>query len=210
MNDRQIPPASVSRRSFLQTGVGAAAIAGGLMRTRPVLGAASKPALLGGTPTHAGDWPGWPISDALEEEGLLKVLRSGDWNRYRAGEQGTVAEFERQWAQDVGVPHCLATNSGTSSLVAAVAALQIGPGDEVLVPPYTFIATINSVLVHHALPVFVDSDPETAQLDAGTIEAHINENTKAILPVHIGGGPCEMDRIMEIAKARGLHVIEDA
>jgi dTDP-4-amino-4,6-dideoxygalactose transaminase len=150
------------------------------------------------------------VSDALEEDGLREVLQSGKWYRYAAGEKGKVAEFERQWAADVGVPYCQATNSGTSSLVCALAALQIGPGDEVLVPPYTFIATVNAVLVHHALPVFADTDPDTAQMDPGSLESRINENTRAILPVHIAGAPCDMDRILAIAKTHGLHVVEDA
>jgi perosamine synthetase len=210
MSDTLSSNSHVSRRSFLETTAGAAAVAGGLLLTRPVLASATRPALLGGVPAHSGQWPGWPVSSALEEEGLQKVLRSGNWFRGRAGDKGMVAEFERQWARDVGAPYCQATNSGTASLVCALAAMQIGPGDEVLVPPYTFIATINCVLVHHALPVFVDSDPETAQIDAGKLEERINENTRAILPAHIGGAPCDMDRILAIARTRGLKVIEDA
>ncbi|MBL8850385.1 MAG: DegT/DnrJ/EryC1/StrS family aminotransferase [Planctomycetaceae bacterium] len=169
-----------------------------------------KPALLGGTPIRAGAWPSWPVSDSLEMDGLSEVLQSGKWYRYAAGEHGKVAEFERQWAADVGVPYCQATSSGTSSLVCALAALDIGPGDEVLVPPYTFIATINAVLVHHALPVFVDTDPDTALMDPDTLEGRINSNTRAILPVHIAGTPCDLDRILAIAGARSLKVIEDA
>jgi len=159
---------------------------------------------------HSGKWPGWPISDERDEESLLKVLRSGDWYRYRAGDQGRVATFEQRWGKDVGTSYCQATNSGTSALIASLAALQIGPGDEVLVPPYTFVASINAVLVHHALPVFVDSDPDTAQMDAGTLEARVNENTRAVLPCHIGGAPCDMDRMLGIAQRRGLKVVEDA
>ena len=210
MTDRHEIDAQVSRRSFLQTGVGAVAVAATLSTVRPVFAWADKPALLGGTPVRIGDWPTWPVSDSLEMDGLREVLQSGKWHRYAAGEQGKVAEFERQWAADVGVPYCQAANSGTSSLVCALAALDIGPGDEVLVPPYTFIATINAVLVHHALPVFVDSDPDTALMDPGTLEGRINENTRAILPVHIAGAPCDMDRILQIAAVRNLKVVEDA
>jgi dTDP-4-amino-4,6-dideoxygalactose transaminase len=201
---------SVSRRDFLQATVGTAAVAGGLLSARPALAAGGKPALLGGTPVHPGKWPGWPISDEHEEAGLREVLRSGNWFRYAAGEHSRVAAFEELWAKDVGTTYCQATNSATSALVASLAALEIGPGDEVLVPPYTFIASINCVLLHHALPVFVDSDPETAQMDAGKIEERINENTRAVLPVHLGGAPCDMDRILAIAKRRGLKVVEDA
>jgi hypothetical protein len=97
------PAAShVSRREFLQASAGTAALAGGLLSARPVLAAAGKPALLGGTPLHSGKWPGWPISDEHGEAALLKVLRSGKWFRYSAGDNGQVATFERQWAQEVG------------------------------------------------------------------------------------------------------------
>jgi dTDP-4-amino-4,6-dideoxygalactose transaminase len=215
---RHIVPAShLTRRSFIDrslcTTFATAAAAGGLLSTRRLLGAtpsAGKPALLGGSPIHSGSWPDWPISDQAEEEGLIHVLRGGNWNRYFAGEQGTVASFERRWASDIGTSYCQATNSGTSALVSALAAMQIGPGDEVLVPPYTFVATVNCVLLHHALPVFVDSDPETGLMDAETIAARINENTRAILPVHIAGAPCDMDRILAIAGRHGLKIVEDA
>lgn len=210
MNDRAQSDLQVSRRTFLHAGAGVAAAAGGFAAVRPVLGAAEKPALLGGTPVRSGAWPAWPVSDALEEDGLHTVLESGKWYRYAAGDQGMVAQFERQWGADVGAAYCQATSSGTAALVSALAALEIGPGDEVLVPPYTFIATINSVLVHHALPVFTDTDPDTGLMDAGTIEDRINGNTRAILPVHIAGAPCDMDRILAIAQARGLRVVEDA
>lgn len=200
----------VSRRKFIQQSAGTAAAVGALLQTRSALGSTDKPALLGGAPVHAGPWPDWPVSDEQEESRLLEVTRSGNWFRYRGGEKGTVATFERKLSEDVGTTFCQTTNSGTSALVSSLAALRIGPGDEVLVPPYTFVATINCVLLHHALPVFVDTDPATAQMDAGQIEEQINENTRAILPVHIGGAPCEMDRIAEIAKNRNLKVIEDA
>ena len=199
-----------SRRNFIQQSAGTAAAAAGMFSAQTVFAAADKPALLGGTPAHSGNWPTWPMSDKIEETKLLEVLRSGNWNRYRGGEKGTVATFERLWKEDCGAEYCQATNSGTSALVTSLAALQVGPGDEVLVPPYTFVATINSVLLHHALPVFVDTDPDTAQMDAEKIEGQINVNTRAILPVHLGGAPCDMDRINEIAKRRGLKVVEDA
>ena len=162
--DPCVDPA-VSRRLFLQSTTGAAAVAGGLMSGRAARAAGAKPAILGGAPVHSGEWPDWPVSDDLEADSLLKVLKSGAWYRYRAGNDGMVADFERQWAAEVGTPHCQATSSGTTALACALAALDVGPGDEVLVPPYTFIATINAVLAHHALPVFVDSDPATALMD---------------------------------------------
>lgn len=210
MNSSLPNDSQVTRRAFLTTSLEGAAAAGVLLTAHPVSASVTKPALLGGTPAHSGKWPGWPMSDTTEEESLKKVLHSGDWYRYRAGEQGMVSEFERRWAADVGTPWCQATSSGTAALVCALAALDIGPGDEVIVPPYTFIATVNAVLVHHALPVFADSDPRTAQIDPASIEQRITADTRAILPVHIGGAPCDLDRIMALAKKHGLRVIEDA
>jgi len=183
---------------------------GGLMSARSVLAGGGKPALLSGTPIHSGQWPGWPISDEHDQAVLQEVLRSGQWNRYYAGDHSRVAAFEQQWAKEVGTQYCQATNSGTSALAASLAALEIGPGDEVLVPVYTFVATVNSVLMHHALPVFVDTDPETAQMDAGKLEARITDQTRAILPVHLGGSPCDMDRILAVAARHRLKVVEDA
>ena len=89
--------------------------------------------------------------------------------------------------QILGAKHCQAVANGTSALITSLAALGIGPGDEVLVPPYTFVATINAVLMHHALPVFVDTDLETFQIDARKLEAAITERTACIVPVHLGG-----------------------
>ena len=96
---------------------------------------------------------------------------------------------------------CLATANGTSALLTSLNAMGIEPGDEVIVPPYTFIATVNVVLRHHALPVFVDTDPETFQMDARKIEAAITPRTKAIIPVHLGGSACDLDAILADRRA---------
>ena len=103
---------------------------------------------------------------------------------------------------EAGRKHCQAVANGTSALITSLAAIGIGPGDEVIVPPYTFVATINAVLMHHALPIFVDTDPETFQIDACKIEAEITERTACIMPVHIGGAPADMDAIMAVAQAQ--------
>jgi dTDP-4-amino-4,6-dideoxygalactose transaminase len=108
------------------------------------------------------------------------------------------------------VEHCIATSCGTTALVTTLAVLDIGPGDEVIVPPYTFVATVNAVLMQRALPVFVDSDIETFQIDAGKIDAAITPNTRAILPVHLGGSPADMDTILAIGAKRNIAVVEDA
>ena len=118
--------------------------------------------------------------------------------------------FEEAWAQRLGAKYCLATTNGTSSLFAALHALGVGPGDEVIVPPYTFVATINAVLLCHAIPVFVDSDPETFQIDATKVEAAITPRTAAIMPVHLGGSVADLDTILAVAAKRKIPVIEDA
>lgn len=196
-----------SRRAFnKQAALGAA---GFLFAPNLVLGANDKPAILGGTPLAKTSWPSWPVIGSGEREGVAKVLDSGDWYRY-AGGKGAVDDFEAAWARTLGVAHCQATSSGTTSLVTAFAALEIGPGDEVLVPPYTFIATVNAVMLHHALPVFIDSDATTAQIDPSKIADRVNGDTRCVVPVHLGGGCCDMDQLLQIAKDKKLAVVEDS
>ena len=131
--------------------------------------------------------------------------RRGKWFR---GER--VAAFESAYASLTGAKGCLATANGTSALITSLAALGIGPGDEVIVPPYTFIATVNAVLLMHALPVFVDTDLETFQIDARKVEAAITPRTRAMIPVHLGGSAADLDTILPIASRRGIPVVEDA
>lgn len=166
-----------------------------------------KLAILGGPKVRATPFTAWPIADETEEKLLLEVVRSKKWGRLNGS---FVDRFEKTWAERIGAKSCLATASGTSALVAALNALEVGPGDEVIVPPYTFVATINVVLLQHALPVFVDSDRETSQIDARKIEAAITKRTRAILPVHLGGAPANLDEILAVAKKHNLPVIEDA
>lgn len=166
-----------------------------------------RPALLGGTPVRQAPFPAWPVFDAREEKALLETLRSGRWYR---GNGDHVRQFEEAWARATGARRCLATCNGTSALFVSLNALDVQPGDEVIVPPYTFIATVNVVLRQFALPVFVDTDPETFQMDASKLEAAITERTRAIIPVHLGGNVCDLDRILEIARRRNVPVIEDA
>src|SRR5574339_59366 len=109
----------------------------------------------------------WPVFDRTEEDALLGVLRSDQWGR---GGGKRVAEFEQKYAALTGAKFCVATANGTSALIAAMNAIDAGPGDEILLPPYTFVATLNVILLQHALPVFVDSDRETFQMDARKIE----------------------------------------
>jgi dTDP-4-amino-4,6-dideoxygalactose transaminase len=166
-----------------------------------------KPALLGGTPVRSEAFPGWPVVEKNDEEQWIEVLRSKEWYR-RGGHY--VDDFEKTWAEKLGAKRCVATNGGTTALWSALNALEIGPKDEVIVPPYTFIATVNVVLLQHALPVFVDTDRATSQIDAAKIEAAITPRTRAIMPVHLGGSVADMDRVLEVARKHKLFVIEDA
>ena len=191
-----------SRRRFL-----AAAGAAGVASAASSSTSNGKPAILGGSPVRTTKFPSWPRVTDADERQMLEVLRSGKW--FRGG--GKMAErFETEYAKLLGASYCLATANGTSALITALGALGIGPGDEAIVPPYTFVATINAVLLRYALPVFVDTDPATFQIDAGRIEAAMTENTRVILPVHIGGSAADLDRVLATAGKRGVPVIEDA
>jgi perosamine synthetase len=199
-----------TRREFIKQN--ALAVAGAALATTvpAAVYAGSKntaPAILGGNPSWTKDkWPTWPRwNPETDEKKLLEVMRSGVWSR-----AAVVTEFEKAWADALGAKRSLAVVNGTNSLVTAIAQFNIQAGDEVLVPPYTFIATVSAVLTNGAMPVFVDIDPVTYQMDPAKIEAKITSRTKAIIPVHILGLPADMDKIMAIAKKHNLIVIEDA
>lgn len=201
----------MTRRTFVRTAAaGSAAWAWLSARQAPTVFAAGadKPALLGGTPVHQGGWPKWPQWDQSWEPEILEVLRSGQWSA--AGGSGEVGDFETAYAKLLGAKRCVATASGTTALITALHVMGVDAGDEVIVSPYTFIATYNVVLMHKALPVFADTDPATLTMDPASIESRITERTRAILPVHIYGMPCDMDPINAIAKKHNLAVIEDA
>jgi dTDP-4-amino-4,6-dideoxygalactose transaminase len=167
----------------------------------------STPAVLGGKGAAAQHtWPEWPIwKPEVDEKKLLEVMRSGVWSR-----KDVVPEFEKKWAELIGSKRALALVNGTNALNTSLGQLEIGWGDEVLVTPYTFIASVSPILFNGAIPVFVDIDPETFQMDPAKIEAKITPRTKAIMPVHILGLPCDMERIMAIANKHNLLVVEDA
>lgn len=195
----------ISRRTFV---AGAAAAAAAGLAAPRLASAADKPALLGGTPAHKGGWLGWPQWRESWEPEILKVLRSGHW--CSAGGSGKVGDFEKAYAKLLGAKRCVATASGTTALITALYVAGVDAGDEVIASPFTFNATYNAVLMHKALPVFADTDPATLTMDPDSIESRITERTRAILPVHIYGMPCEMDRINAIAKKHNLAVVEDA
>lgn len=199
-----------TRRGFIRTAAAASAALSwlGAQRAPTVFAAeADKPALLGGTAVHKGGWAKWPQWREAWEAEVLKVFRSGRWFR---GSDERVAEFEQGYAELLGARKCLATASGTTALIVSLHVMDVDAGDEVIVSPYTFIASYNSILAHNALPVFADTDPATLTIDPATIESRITERTRAIMPVHIFGMPCEMDAINAIAKKHKLAVVEDA
>lgn len=201
---------SFNRRRFIAAtaaaGIGAVAAHGRSAKAAETA-APGKPAILGGEKTRKTPFSSWPLVEDNDREAMRATLDSAKWFR---GWGKNVDKFEEAFAQLTGAKHCLATNSGTSALVATLGALGIGPGDEVIVTPYTFIASITSILMHYALPVFVDIDPETFQIDAKKIEAAVTPQTKAIMPVHIGGSCADLDTVLAVAKKRKLLVIEDA
>lgn len=166
-----------------------------------------KLAVLGGEKVHKGSWPDWPVWDPTAEKEIVDMLRTGRWWR---GNGEHVEEFEKKYAELMGAKRCLATASGTTALITAMEVLGVDAGDEVLVSPYTFIATYNAIFFHKALPVFVDTDPETFLMDPSKIESKITDRTVALLPVHIYGLPVDMDGVNKVAKAHNFKVIEDA
>jgi dTDP-4-amino-4,6-dideoxygalactose transaminase len=166
-----------------------------------------KLAVDGGQPVRTVPFPSWPVWGEREEELLLKVLHSGNWGILSGGQ---VAAFERAFAAFQGAKHALCVTSGTTALEIAMRALGIGPGDEVITTPYTFVATPSVAFLAGARTVFVDIDPETYLIDPTQVEAAITDRTRAIMPVHIGGCPCDMDAVMDIAWRHDLYVIEDA
>jgi dTDP-4-amino-4,6-dideoxygalactose transaminase len=163
-------------------------------------------AINGGSPIRTSPFPAWPIFDEQEERAVVDVVKSGKW-----GLDGTkIPEFQKIFADYQSAKHGICVANGTVSLIVALKAADVKYGDEVIVPPYTFMATASAVLEVGAIPVFVDIDAATFCLDASKIEAAITEKTKAIIPVHLGGHPADLDKIMEIADRRSLVVIEDA
>ncbi len=201
-----------TRRDFIRNnsmaGLGAAAAftIPGTYLPMHISGQAKVPAALGGNPIIKHDWPSWPIwNPETDEQRLLEVMRSGVWSRKKV-----VDEFEEKWAEIIGAKRCLAVVNGTNALNASLAQLDIGWGDEVIVTPYTFIASVSSIMFNGAIPIFVDVDPETFQMDPDKIEEKITPHTKAIMAVHILGLPSNMKRIMEIAGKHDLVVVEDA
>ena len=168
---------------------------------------ASALAIHGGQPVRTTPIGRWPEFGKEEEELLLQALRSGNWGSI----DGTfVKELEVEFARLQGARHGVSIVNGTMALSVALKAVGVGPGDEVIVPPYTFIATASAALMIGAIPIFVDVDPESLLIDPSLIDAAVTSRTKAIIPVHHAGCPVDMDGVMAAARGHGLRVIEDA
>ena len=149
----------------------------------------------------------WPIITKEDKDAVMRVLDSGIlWGVYAP----EMRALEKEFADYIGVKHCIAVNSGTAGLHCAVSAAGVGPGDEVITPAFSFVASAVSILHHNAIPVFVDIDPDSYNMDTSKIEEKITSCTKALMPVHMHGCPVEMDKINSIAKKHNLVVIEDA
>jgi dTDP-4-amino-4,6-dideoxygalactose transaminase len=161
----------------------------------------------GGAPLRTRSFPSWPVWDTHDEDALLQVLRSGRWGEI---DGDMVGRFETRFAEFQQAQHCVAVVNGTAALRIAYRALDIGYGDEVIVPPYTFIATASAALEVGAIPVFADIDPDTYLLDPASVEEAITPRTRAIVPVHVAGCPADMDGLRTLAARRGLRVVEDA
>lgn len=176
----------------------------------------SELAILGGSPIRTKPFPDYITIGAEEAEAVASVVKStvlsqylGKWHKdFYGGPR--VQALEREWECHFGVEHAITVNSATSGLYAAIGAIGVGPGDEVIVSPYTMTASASCVLVYNAIPVFADIDEEIFSISAESIKNAITERTKAIVLVDIFGHPGDFDEIMEMAKEHNLVVIEDA
>ncbi len=164
------------------------------------------PAIPDGLPRQAGG-PGVNFMDDREIEAVTECLRSGRLFRFNPNSQ--VRAFEREAAEIIGVDYALMVNSGTSALICGLIGLGIGPGDEVIVPAYTFISTAAAVVAAGAVPVIAEID-ESLGLDPGDFEGRITPHTKAVIPVYMQGVPARIDAIVEIARRHGLKILEDS
>lgn len=209
---------NISRRGFLGK---ASAITAGTMLAGPFKSfsqtkkVSGELAVLGGTPVHdvkTQPWPDWPWMDKTVEDTTMKSYKSGRWTRYEAQKLriSMVQKLEADLPAFLNAKHVRMTNAGTNALSAAVHALDIGAGDEIITSPYTDMGTIAAILSARALPILADLNPLSYQLDPADVERKITSKTKAIMPVHIMGVACDMDNIMRIAKKHKLKVIEDS
>lgn len=165
----------------------------------------AKLAINGGDPVRTRPFPPWPQADETELAGLKKVLQAGQWGTL--GRQALA--FADEFAAYTGVKYGISVNNGTVSLELILRGLDIGYGDEVIVPAYTFISTASAVALAGATPVFADIDSSSYNLDPASVAGCITPRTKAIIAVHVGGRPCAMDKLLALAGEHGLYLVED-
>jgi len=163
-------------------------------------------AIFGGKPVRCEPWPDWPQYGPAVKDAVARVAES---NVYCSQAGHEVEQFERDFAAYHGVAHAVAVANGTLALQAALAAAGVGCGDEVIVPAYTFVATASAAVENNAIPVLVDSEPLSQGLDPADVRRKITPRTRAIMPVHVNGYPCDMDAVTAIAREHHLVVIED-
>ena len=172
------------------------------------LSKADQLAIDGGTPVRDKPFPTWPVWDESDERAVLETLRSGRWGSSGGGAR--VDEFAAKFAAYQDAKHGVAVTNGTAAIEVALRAAGIEPLDEVIIPPYTFVATATAVLALGAIPVFADIREDTFLIDAENAARKITPRTKAIIAVHIAGQPADMDAVLALAKQHNLKVIEDA
>ena len=181
----------------------------------------SKLALKGGTAVRNKPFVEWPIRNAEDEKAILDVVRGGKWWRFAFGQGVEMAEpekgdrsqvvmFQEEFTRYHGCRYGIAAANGTATLEMGIRAMDLGIGDEIIVPAYTYVASATCILQNNCLPIFVDIDPDTYNIDPDKIEEAITERTRAIMVVHFGGQPADMDRIMAIANKYKIPIIEDA
>lgn len=173
-----------------------------------------KLAIDGGTPVRTAPFAAWPIYGEEELTQLKEVLESGKWGGAggpaKPGYESKLALMERRFAELQGAQHAVSVVNGTVAITVALQAAGLKPGDEVIVPPYTFIATASAALAYGIIPVFADVEEDTLLIDPDRIEPLITPRTKAIIAVHIAGAPADMTRLKQVARKHGLVLIEDA
>lgn len=175
-----------------------------------------KLAIFGGLKVNEKIFPVWPQYNAEDEKLLLSALHSGNWSatsnsgKGKETDKGFIEKFEDEISRILNTQYVLAVTNGTNALEIATQAIGISPGDEVIVSPYSFISSATCILKAGAAPIFADIDYDTWNIDPVMIEKCITKRTRAIIPVHFGGQPCDMDKIVAIAKKYNIKIIEDA
>ena len=152
------------------------------------------------------DFPTWPFFADDETGAALGVLKSGRVNQWTGTE---VVSFEEEFARHLGVRHATALANGSVALDTALKVLGIGPGDEVVVTPRSFVASASCIVLRGAVPVFVDVDPDSQNITARAVEEAVTPRTKAVIAVHLAGWPCEMDALEALCRVKGLFLVED-